>query len=103
MNNLINGCGLMEMWVWLLSLECCATSHAQTEFSGCKTMALRFFSELELPDSPSQPTGINFPKRSFGKAKIVYHSLSGWSKQWKWLHYYAAQDIPGYLSTTSYL
>ena len=37
----------------------------------CYTMASRSSSELELPDCPSQPTNINFPKRSFGKAKIV--------------------------------
>ena len=66
MNDLINGCGLSEMWVWLLSLGCCAnTSHAQTEFCRCNTMASRSSSELELPDCPSQPTGINFSKRSF--------------------------------------
>ena len=76
-------------------LRCCAnTAHAQTEFRSYNTTDLRSSSELELPDCPSQPTGINLPKRSFGKAKIVYRSFqSGWFKLWKLLHYDA---IPGY-------
>ena len=59
-NDLISGCGLMGTWVWFLSCML------------CHTMASRSSSELELPDCPSQPTGINFPKRSFGKAKILF-------------------------------
>ena len=50
--------------------------------------------EAELPLHPSQPTEVVFPRRHFGKTKVVYCSFqSMWFSQWKWLHYDAASDL----------
>ena len=47
----------------------------------------------ELPDHPSQPTATVFPRRPFGKTKVVHRSFqSVWFNQWKWLHYDASND-----------
>ena len=49
----------------------------------------------ELPEHPYQPTDFTFPRRSFGKSKLVTKRSfqSAWFKQWQWLHYDAAQDL----------
>ena len=39
-------------------------------------------------ESSNQPLDIIFPKRPFGKTKIIYRLFqSKWFQQWRWLHY----------------
>ncbi len=41
----------------------------------------------------NQPHDFSFPKRQFGKSKIVYRAFqSQWFNKWKWLHYDEAND-----------
>ena len=51
----------------------------------------------ELPDfaeRPNQPMKFNFPKRQFGKTKIVNRSFqSQWFQKWRWLHNDEACDL----------
>ena len=52
-------------------------------------MASCSFSE-SLPDiadeAPHQPQNFRFPKRKFGKTKVVEHSFrSDWFKSWPWI------------------
>lgn len=47
---------------------------------------------LQLPDLPSEPTHpsskYDFPKREFGKTKVVQRSCrAAWFTTWPWLHY----------------
>ena len=53
------------------------------------------FAEIpDLPSSPHQPSGFVFPKRPFGKAKVVYRSFQkSWFKEWPFLHYDEAKDV----------
>lgn len=53
------------------------------------------FEELpELPASPHQPSMFVFPKRPFGKTKVVYRSFQkSWFKEWPFLHYDEAKDV----------
>ena len=54
-------------------------------------------SRSELPDvaeRPNQPMKFNFPKRQFGKTKIVNRSFqSQWFQKWRWLHYDESRDL----------
>ena len=51
----------------------------------------------DLPDignEPNQPWRHQFPKRSFGKKNVVYHSFQpAWFDRWKWLHYDSSRDL----------
>ena len=49
----------------------------------------------DIPDSPHQSgPGFKFPKRSFGKATVVFRSFqSTWFRQWPFLHYDEANDL----------
>ena len=48
----------------------------------------------DIGDSPHQPRGISFPKRSFGKKKIVMRSFrDSWFDSWSWLHYHEEMDV----------
>ena len=44
----------------------------------------------ELSEKPLQPDGMTFPRRPFGKTKVVHYSFH---KQWMWLHYDASNDL----------
>ena len=57
------------------------------------TLRLGSVSNLpDIPDSPHQPDpGFKFPKRSFGKATVVFQST--WFRQWPFLHYDEANDL----------
>ena len=49
--------------------------------------------DLNLPDKPHQPRIVNFPKRNFGKTKVVKRSFqSCWFDKWPWLHYNESDD-----------
>ena len=38
----------------------------------------------EISDHANQPSGYNFPKRSFGKTKVVHHAFQqSWFGKWK--------------------
>ena len=49
---------------------------------------------VDLPDTPHQPdASFNFPKRAFGKKKVVERSFqSSWFRSWTWLHYSESKD-----------
>ena len=51
----------------------------------------------DLPDignEPNQPWRHQFPKRSFGKKNVVYHSFQpAWFDRWKWLHCDSSRDL----------
>ena len=48
----------------------------------------------EIGESANQPRNFKFPKRSFGKTKVVYRAFQpSWYTKWKWLHYDSAQDL----------
>ena len=48
----------------------------------------------DIGDSPHQPRDISFPKRSFGKKKIVMRSFhDSWFDSWSWLHYHEEMDV----------
>jgi len=54
-------------------------------------------SRFDLPNIlfvPHQPTNLVFPKRAFGKTKVVYRSFQpSWFKQWPFLHYDESNDV----------
>ena len=62
-------------------------------------MALsKLSSKLFLPNIPVKPvyppTTFNFPKRSFGKKKVVQRSCRAeWFSTWPWLHYRTSDDV----------
>ena len=47
-----------------------------------------------IPESPHQPTEtFSFPKRQFGKTKVVKRSCqASWFRSWSWLHYDETND-----------
>ena len=46
-----------------------------------------------LPEFPHQPELFPFPKKAFGKKKIVYRSCqASWFHSWSWLHYNEPKD-----------
>ena len=48
----------------------------------------------EISEHANQPSGYNFPKRSFGKTKPVHRAFQQpWFGKWKWLHYDSANDL----------
>ena len=48
----------------------------------------------DLPSKPHQPASIIFPKRSFGKTKVVQRSFqSSWFQKWPFLHYDESKDV----------
>ena len=49
----------------------------------------------EIGESANQPaSSYNFPKRSFGKTKVVYRAFQrSWFNKWKWLHYDSNKDL----------
>ena len=47
---------------------------------------------IHVGEKPHQPVSFKFPKREFGKNKIVRRSfLPQWFKRWPWLHY--SEDV----------
>ena len=47
----------------------------------------------EIGEHTNKPSGYNFPKRSFGKTKVVHRSSQqSWFSKWKWLHYDSSKD-----------
>ncbi len=54
-------------------------------------------SSRSLPDVgqvPHQPERHVFPKRQFGKSKVVSRAFQGsWFCKWKWLHYESSNDL----------
>ena len=63
-----------------LGMASCSSSNTET-------------SVVDLQRKPHQPVNFNFPKRSFGKTKVVKRSFQGsWFKQWPFLHYDEAED-----------
>ena len=49
---------------------------------------------LEIGKHANQPSGYNFPKRSFGKIKVVHRAFQqSWFGKWKWLHYDSSKDL----------
>ena len=57
------------------------------------------FGCLKLPDfgsdnKPDLPLHLNFPKREFGKAKIVKRAFQAqWFGKWRWIHYDRCRDL----------
>jgi hypothetical protein len=48
----------------------------------------------DVPAKPHQPLNFKFPKRSFGKQKVVERSFQpSWFSKWPFLHYDEAKDI----------
>ena len=49
----------------------------------------------DLPSSPHHPSEtFSFPKRSFGKTKVVWRSFQpAWYRQWPFLHYDESNDL----------
>ena len=47
-----------------------------------------------LPDAPHQPKEtFSFPKRQFGKTKVVKRACqASWFRSWSWLHYDETKD-----------
>jgi len=46
-----------------------------------------------LPESPHQPEFFSFPKKAFGKKKVVHRSCqASWFRSWRWLHYNESDD-----------
>ena len=45
-------------------------------------------------EAANQPLDINYPKREFGKTKVVHRAIQAqWFAKWPWLHYDTAQDL----------
>ena len=45
-------------------------------------------------DKPDQPLQYIFPKRNFGKSKIVKRAFQAmWFGKWRWLHYDRSRDL----------
>ena len=45
-------------------------------------------------DKPNQPLQFDFPKREFGKTKIVNRAFQAqWFAKWQWLHYDCSRDL----------
>ena len=48
----------------------------------------------EIGEHSNQPSGYNFPKRSFGKTKVVHRAFQqSWFGKWKWLHCDSSKDL----------
>lgn len=51
-------------------------------------------SSLTVPPAPHQPASFKFPKKAFGKSKVVERAFqASWFLRWKWLHYDEANDL----------
>ena len=51
-------------------------------------------SGINVPAVPHQHTSFHFPKKAFGKTKIVERAFqASWFLRWKWLHYDEANDL----------
>ena len=58
------------------------------------TSSQRSIALPELSEKRLQPFDMTFPRRPFGKTKVVRRSFqSVWYKQWKWLHYDVSNDL----------
>ena len=57
----------------------------------CKTImavAVNRISIADVPEQAHQPRTFSYPKRAFGKTKVVHRSFQPrWFDQWKWIHY----------------
>ena len=52
------------------------------------------FSLPEVDERPNQPMHFKFPKRPFGKTKVVNRSFQNqWFEKWRWLHYDESRDL----------
>ena len=48
----------------------------------------------DITDKPNQPDRFDFPRRPFGKTKVVYHAFqASWFKMFQWLHYSTTDDL----------
>ena len=51
-------------------------------------------SSSSLPDKLNQPDRFDFPKRPFGKTKVVHHAFqASWFKRFQWLDYSTTDDL----------
>lgn len=67
-------------------------SHRVSIGSGVSTMATAS-SSANVPPKPHQPLIFSFPKRAFGKSKVVNRSFQpSWFGLWPFLHYDEAND-----------
>ena len=56
-------------------------------------LAGALFDLTDIPVVPHQPTTLEFPKKAFGKTKVVYYAFQPtWFKQWPFLHYDESKD-----------
>ena len=47
----------------------------------------------DLSDEAHQPKKFNFPKREFGKTKVIKRSFQpSWFEKWPWLYYNESED-----------
>ena len=47
----------------------------------------------DIPTVPHQPSRFVFPKRPFGKVRIIFRSFQkSWFKEWPFLHYDESKD-----------
>ena len=61
---------------------------------GCAIMAERQLSDFGPDNSANQPLQFDFPKREFGKTKIVKRAFQAqWFGKWRWLHYDCSRDL----------
>ena len=48
----------------------------------------------EVGEVPHQPERYVFPRRQFGKSKVVSRAFQGsWFHKWQWLHYESTTDL----------
>ena len=80
------------MWAWprgkqqLAHFRCIMASSSQSACSDTDT--------VDIPAKPHQPTTFRYPKRSFGKKKVVQCSFkASWFAKWPFLHYIESKDV----------
>ena len=57
-------------------------------------MAERQLSDFGPDNSANQPLQFDFPKREFGKTKMVKRAFQAqWFGKWRWLHYDCSRDL----------
>ena len=60
----------------------------------CSSQCKDSFVLPNVGDTANQPLDFNFPKREFGKTKVVRRSFQAqWFAKWPWLHYDSARDL----------
>ena len=75
----------------------CTCTHVEEDFAPVALAMAN--SDQEVPhlgahNEPNQPLQFDFPKREFGKTRIVKRAFqSQWFGRWWWLHYDCSRDL----------